>query len=99
MLEHLLAVELEAFAKLNVGVSDEFSEQVDSAVDSLTGVASSSVKRAGRNLWLEQHRENEAGFQTKQTGRQPSRRVRRKYSASRLVLEVFGEGQSFVSLC
>lgn len=24
MLEHLLAVELEAFAKLNVGVSDEF---------------------------------------------------------------------------
>jgi hypothetical protein len=27
MLEHLLAVELEAFAKLNVGVSDEFFEQ------------------------------------------------------------------------
>ena len=27
MLEHLLAVELEVFAKLNVGVSDEFFEQ------------------------------------------------------------------------
>src|ERR1700730_7820588 len=73
--------------------------QVDSAVDSLTEVLEESLHRlssaAGRNLWLEHHRENEAGFQTKQTGRQPSRRV----PAVRLVLEVFGEGQSSVSLC
>jgi hypothetical protein len=77
--------------------------QVDSAVDSLTEVLEESLHRlssaAGRNLWLEHHRENEAGFQTKQTGRQPSRRVRRKYPALRLVLEAFGEGQSSVSLC
>src|ERR1700682_2466783 len=77
--------------------------QVDSAVDSLTEVVEESLHRlssaAGRNLWLEHHRENEAGFQTKQTGRQPSRRGRRKYPALRLVLEVFGEGQSSVSLC
>ena len=39
--------------------------QVDSAVDSLTEVVEESLHRlssaAGRNLWLEHHRENEAG--------------------------------------
>ena len=51
--------------------------QVDSAVDSLTEVLEKSLHRlssaAGRNLWLEHHRENEAGFQTSK--RVGSRRV------------------------
>jgi hypothetical protein len=45
--------------------------QVDSAVDSFTEVLEESLHRlcaAGRNLWLEHHRENEAGFQTKANG-------------------------------